>query len=974
MKDFKTLVFFLFFIFCFEFIPALGISHNIPKDVLTFDERAWLLQHTGKIRFAPSPNYAPIGFVDEKGIYRGITADYVQLLEKKLDFRFKMIFCKTWAEIMQKANNADVDVIGNILDTPERRKYLRFTLPYITIPNAIIVRKEVTGELSLNKMQGMTVAVVKNYATIDYIQNHYKQIRTKQVIDNPEGIKIVSFGLADAFITDLSVASYCTNQLGINNLRVAGTIELAWNHSFASRKDWPILNRILMKGLALITQDEKDAIYRKWISLDAGYQPFYESRHFWIIVAGIFGFTSLIIFAILLWNQSLKREVRLRTEKLNTANIQLKNEIKIREKTEEELRKSQLFNETILNSSPNIIYVYDIENKVNIYSNEGINRVLGYSVTELRNMGERMIEILMHPKDFDIYMSEILHKYHSVQDNDFVEHEYRMKHKDGHWCWLCSKESIFLRKADSSPKQIFGIISDITKRKMAEESLKHEKEKAEQYLQLAGVMFIGLDIRGNVNLANKKACDILGYDQNEMIGLNWFDVFICEELREDVHGVFQQLIKSDMETVEYYQNEVLTKTGEIIDVAWHNAVIKTINHQVTGILSSGEDITDKKRLENQIFQQQKLEAIGTLAGGIAHDFNNMLGIITGNISYALGSLNMDEELCEILSDVLASSKQAQGLTRQLLTFSKGGSPIKKVSNINKIIRDATIFSMRGTKSKCKFELSDILWTSEIDEGQINQVINNIVINANQSMPDGGMITIRTENVNIETQSGIPLPSGNYVKIVFEDQGIGISKNHLENIFEPYFTTKQKGNGLGLATTYSIIKRHDGHIAVYSEIEKGTVFNIYLPASLNDFNASEERKEMNHIGKGKILIMDDQEAILKMVGRMLNSLGYETSFAIDGSQAVQKYKETHKTKNAFDAVILDLTVPGGMGGLKTIIELLKVDSNVKAIVSSGYSNDPVMSNYADYGFCGIVPKPYTKAQLAEVLYNILGEKM
>jgi len=972
MMSYKTSIFFLLLIFFFASIPILGIT-DPPKDVLAPDERAWLSLHSGKIRFGPSPNYAPIGFVDKKGNYKGITADYVYLLEKKLNFKFKMIFCETWNEIIQKAKKTELDVIGNILNTPERREFLQFTQPYITIPNVIIVRKEFTGELSLKQMQGMKVAVVQNYATVDYIQNHHKQIIVEEVIDNPEGLKVVSFGRSDAFITDLSVASYCINQLGINNLRVAGTINFSWHHSFASRKDWPTLNHILMKGLALITQDEKDAIYRKWISLDFGYRPFYESKHFWIIFVSIFGFTAIIIFAILFWNRSLKREVTMRTENLNATNIQLKNEIKVREKVEAELRSSQQFSETVLNSSPNIIYVYDIEKKITIYSNEGINRVLGYSVTEIKNMGKRMIETLMHPDDFNLYISETLPKYQSVEDNDLIEHEYRMKHRDGHWCWLFSKESIFLRNEDHSPKQIFGIISDISKRKKAENALNHEKEKAEQYLELAGVMFIGLDIGGHINVANKKSCDILGYVQNEIMGLNWFDHFIPPEIRDEVRSVFQQLIKGDIDPVEYYENEVLTKTGTIIHAAWHNTIIKNEHNQITGIISSGEDITDKKRQESQILQQQKLEAIGTLAGGIAHDFNNMLGIITGNISYALGSLNEEDELYEILSDIQATSKQAQGLTHQLLTFSKGGSPIKKVSNINKIIRDAAIFSIRGASSKCNFILPDDLWTAEVDEGQINQVVNNLVINANQAMPNGGMITIRTENISIETQSGIPLPAGKYVKIIFEDQGVGIPKSHLTNIFEPYFTTKPKGNGLGLAMTYSIIKRHNGHIAVYSEVEKGTVFNIYLPASQSDFKSPEEQKESKHKGQGKILIMDDQEAILKMVGRMLKSMGYQTSFAIDGSQAVKIYKETHKTEDAFDAVILDLTVPGGMGGMKTVTELLKIDSNVKAIVSSGYSNDPVMSNYKDYGFCGVVPKPYTKAQLAEILYKILDEK-
>ncbi|MCP3940908.1 MAG: response regulator, partial [Desulfobacteraceae bacterium] len=252
-------------------------------------------------------------------------------------------------------------------------------------------------------------------------------------------------------------------------------------------------------------------------------------------------------------------------------------------------------------------------------------------------------------------------------------------------------------------------------------------------------------------------------------------------------------------------------------------------------------------------------------------------------------------------------------------------------------------------------------------------VSNLVINANHAMPNGGTITIRTKNVEIKTKSIPPLSAGRYIKIVFEDHGVGISKKHLSNIFEPYFTTKQKGSGLGLATTYSIIKRHGGHITLYSEIEKGTVFNIYLPASSMGIKEIENREEAKHAGQGRILIMDDQEPILKMVGRMLNSMGYKTEFAINGTEAVKKYREAFVYKKSFDLVILDLTIPGGMGGTKTMIELLKMDSNIKAIVSSGYSNDPIMANYEDYGFCGVVPKPYSKAQLSEVLNKIFKEK-
>ncbi|MDM8539290.1 ATP-binding protein, partial [Desulfobacterales bacterium HSG17] len=266
-----------------------------------------------------------------------------------------------------------------------------------------------------------------------------------------------------------------------------------------------------------------------------------------------------------------------------------------------------------------------------------------------------------------------------------------------------------------------------------------------------------------------------------------------------------------------------------------------------------------------------------------------------------------------------------------------------------------------------------LWTVEVDPGQINQVISNLVINANQAMPNGGIIKIQTKNIYIDSKDNLPLSTGRFITITIEDQGVGIIDKHISNIFDPFFSTKQQGSGLGLSTTYSIIKKHGGHITVYSELETGTVFHVYLPASWKDIEKTEEMKYVEHQGSGKVLIMDDQALILDIAGELLNQMGYKTAYATDGKQAIEMYRHAYQSQNPFDLVILDLTVPGGMGGVKAITGLLKIDPDVKAIVSSGYSNDPIMANSHDYGFCGVIPKPYTMDQLAEVLNSVFGEK-
>ncbi|MCP3875478.1 MAG: PAS domain S-box protein, partial [Desulfobacteraceae bacterium] len=641
----------------------------------------------------------------------------------------------------------------------------------------------------------------------------------------------------------------------------------------------------------------------------------------------------------------------------------LNHEIIDRKQAEGSLRKSEAHLKTLIETIPDLIWLKD-PNGIYLSCNSKFERFFGANESDI-----------VSKTDYD-FVDKELAGFFREKDKDVIaankpimNEEEVVYADDGHREIL---ETIKTPMYDSENNLIgvLGIARDITLRKMTEDALRSEKEFTDKALNVQNDTFFLFDlINGKALRWNQSFKHISGYTDEEIDRMKAPDSYYSPKDLEKAKEFIQKVLKEGMGIIEL---DLICKNGNKVPTEYNASVIRDDLGKPKFFISIGRDITDRKKIESQLQQSQKMEAIGTLAGGIAHDFNNMLGVITGNVSYALNNLNKDDELYDVLSDIQESSKQAQNLTYQLLTFSKGGAPIKKVTDINKLINVSAVFSIRGTKAKCSFELSNNLWKANIDEGQINQVISNLMINANQAMPNGGTITIRTENVNIDIEGGIPLPAGRYIKIVVEDQGVGISKKHFLNIFEPYFTTKQKGSGLGLATTYSIIKRHDGHITVYSEIEKGTVFKIYLPAALKDVRESDDKAEPKHKGQGKILIMDDQEPILTMASRMLIKMGYDTAFATDGSQAIEMYKEAQSSENPFDLVILDLTVPGGMGGLKTIIELLKFDPNVKAAVSSGYSNDPIMAKHEDYGFCGVVPKPYTKEQLSEALNKIFSE--
>ncbi len=384
------------------------------------------------------------------------------------------------------------------------------------------------------------------------------------------------------------------------------------------------------------------------------------------------------------------------------------------------------------------------------------------------------------------------------------------------------------------------------------------------------------------------------------------------------------------------------------------------------------DISARKKMEEEAVNIEKLESIGLLAGGIAHDFNNILTAILGNISLARNDLQTGHKAFDRLRDAEKACVRAQGLTQQLLTFSKGGSPIKKIGDISKILTECCVFSLRGSNVSCEFAVADDLWPVEIDEGQISQVISNLVINADHAMPRGGVVDVEAGNVVLSRAEGIPLPDGGYVKISVKDYGSGMPKEYLQRIFDPYFTTKHKGSGLGLATSYSIVKNHGGLITVESELGSGAVFHVYLPASEQGKKPPEIFEEKPLTGKGKILFMDDEDLIRDLAHEILSLLGYEVILARDGEEAIVSYKEALESSTPFDAVIMDLTVPGGMGGYEAMTILRKIDPNVRAIVSSGYSTDPIMADYKKYGFKGIVPKPYTVKDLGEILHKVITE--
>lgn len=358
---------------------------------------------------------------------------------------------------------------------------------------------------------------------------------------------------------------------------------------------------------------------------------------------------------------------------------------------------------------------------------------------------------------------------------------------------------------------------------------------------------------------------------------------------------------------------------------------------------------------------------------IAHDFNNAIVGIVCNASLALSKVDENNEVHRFLSNIEYGAKHAQYLIQQLLTFSKDGALIKTKCDINLLIKNFAEFITRGTKSKCQFDFAKDLWFTEVDKEKINQVLGNLLTNANQAMANGGIINVRTENVEIGTTQNFLLSEKRYIKIEIKDHGVGISEENIPKLFEPFFTTKQNGKGIGLYASKSIIKKHGGQIFVESKQNEGTIFSLYLPASSNDLKQEKNYQINSQQSTMKILIMEDQIQIFKMLKKLLKNIGYESDCVIDGIQAIEAYRKAYCSNQPYDLVILDLNVSGGMNGVETIQKIREINPMVKAILSSGSQNDPILANFRDYGFCAVAPKPYSIKLIVNLIDLILGNQ-
>jgi PAS domain S-box-containing protein len=635
------------------------------------------------------------------------------------------------------------------------------------------------------------------------------------------------------------------------------------------------------------------------------------------------------------------------------AAVEIVRDITARKHAEKEL-------ERILDLTPDMLCVAGKDGYLK-HLNKAWGKVLGYTIEELTD--KPFIEFV-HPDDRKATIQE----FNKILAGGKTFHfENRYKCKNGDYKVLAWNSNAI------EDGTIYAAARDITELRNKERekenlivALQKSEERYRTLFENATdiIQIVGPD--GKLLDVNSSWSKAFGYSLEEARILNVFDLIDPDCQEECVINFNRALTEGTTGTVE---TTFKGKSGQKI-ILEGSANCIFIEGKPSYVHCIFRDITDKRRMENELIKMHKLESLGLLAGGIAHDFNNIFTALTGNLSLARMHVESGSKVHKRIKEAEKASFRARGLTQQLLTFSRGGDPIKQLTSITDLIRESSQFVLSGSNIKCEYDLPTNLWLVSVDEGQISQVLNNLIINADQAMPDGGTVTIHAENVHISSKGTHPLKGGDYVAVSVEDQGIGISEKHLTKVFDPYFSTKHEGHGLGLATAFSIIKKHGGLLEVESEIGKGAVFRFYLPASSKKESQHPCDLDEIHKGTGLVLLMDDEEEIREIGKAMIQHLGYQVKTASDGKESLEIYTKAMLDNNPFDVVIMDLIVPGGMGGKEAIEKMLEIDPSVKVIVSSGYANDPILSDYKKYGLSGIVTKPYKIEEVSKVLKNVM----
>lgn len=894
-------------------------------------------------------NYPPYEYLNDANQPEGFNVDIIRAIADamNLDIQIEM---GPWHEIRGQLEKGEIDILTGMYETEERRKLVEFAVPHI-MPSYGIFVPENSKINSLEDVSQKTILVQKEDLGHDFVRENQLSEKIIAEISPEKVLTALAGGYGDCAILPRLQGAMIIREFNFDKIKIVGPPFLQRNYCMAVQMGNDRLRAQLNEGLNIIKESgEYDKIYHKWFGIYSEEQ--WNFKKIIRSVALIITPLIVIIIVIFFWNWMLKKQVALRTE---------------------ELRKNRENLRITLNSIGDAVISTDIHGKI-VRMNPIAEKLTGWKLSEVE--GE--------------YLEDIVSLIHA-DTREKVENPMRKVIKERKIVGLAADTILVSRSgreyriSDSaapimdSQKKIVGVVlvfRDVTKEYSTLEQLQQSEQNLRTVFEAAqSVAFIKTEVQGQrskIILFSPGAEQIFGYKDKEVLGMPVSILHVSENLKK----LDQTLIPENKNRTGFNREiRMVKKTGQEFYAFFSTHHLYNQSGKMVSVICVAVDISKQKQVERQMQKMQNIQRIGTLAGGIAHDFNNILTGIYGNISIAQLHLTENHPAREVLRDAEKSMSRATRLTRQLLTFSKGGAPIKEILNFSKIAEDIINFDLSGSNVKLILSSQTDLWPVEADKSQIEQVFSNLTINASQSMPDGGKIFVSLENRAVKKEEIPGLKEGNYVKIKFTDEGAGIEPEHIDRIFDPYFTTKETGSGLGLSTVYSIISKHSGQISVSSKFGRGTTFTIYIPAFYKPAATTTNSARQEKSGKMKsltILLMDDEEMICKLAGSMLKELGHIVTITHDGKETIAKYREAQDEGRGYDLVILDLTIPGGMGGRETCARLLELDSETKIIVSSGYTRDKIMSSFAEYGFQGLIEKPYTIGKMKEVIDQIFSE--
>lgn len=519
---------------------------------------------------------------------------------------------------------------------------------------------------------------------------------------------------------------------------------------------------------------------------------------------------------------------------------------------------------------------------------------------------------------------------------------------------------------------------DVSRNRKLCQKLSQEMEKLTATISSISDAILILDVKDRIVFLNKAAENLIGYSSSEVKEKGFFNFvkIVDSQTKGNYDDFINACITSGRKVI---RGIMITGNGDEKTVSAHGSIIDSSSGEVWKMLFL-RDVTEQEKLEDELFNIHKLDSVSVFAGGIAHDFNNILTGITTNLFLAKMGIREDSDARKLIDEAQTAAFKATRLTKQLLMFSKGGgAQLKETASITEILEGCIGFCLKGLNVDYRLGFPEKIWQVDVDKGLIDQAFSNIILNAAESMPNGGTIDITAENINIGDSTSeqpdlgaLPLDTGKYVKISIKDEGIGIPQKLLTTIFDPYFSTKENSTGLGLTTAYSIIRKHGGHITVQSQPGKGSLFSVYLPANIDQDDQRESLSALDGTGKS-VLIMDDDALVRTVIEKLLKSAGFRVNTTTDGEEMLNVYKDAYYQNDPYSLVIMDLSIPGGIGGEEAVKSLKSFDPAAKVIIISGYSNNHVITGYRDFGFDGVLGKPFTINELSRVIQNVLAEK-